>query len=64
MRLPMIREDDGSVAMLECELCGSTLYRGEMYYHVNGEVFCPACLEDYARVYLEPYMCVAGEEWL
>ena len=63
MRLPVIREDDGSVAMLECELCGSTLYRGETYYRVNGEVFCPGCLEDYARLYLEPYVCVAGEEW-
>jgi len=61
MRFCAVREDDGAVQAAECRLCGDAIYRGEEYYRINGETFCTACLEDYARHVFAAYLCVGGE---
>lgn len=53
-------EEDGSREAAECDLCGGTIYQGQSYYRVNGEVICEDCLGDYARRMLAPWRC--GEE--
>ena len=40
----------------QCQYCGGEIYRGEEYYYINAEVFCPNCLEDYARRYFAPFL--------
>ena len=53
---------DRESAVCECELCGAEIYGGE-YYCLNGQIICPDCLEEYARHYFAPYLCLGGEEW-
>lgn len=62
MRFPRVREEEGQLAAMECELCGGDIGGGEDYYLVNGQVFCEDCLADYARRYFAPYRCRGGED--
>lgn len=62
MRFPMTREEDGSMAVYECELCGGELYAGEECYFINGEVVCEDCLGEYARQVFRSFARHIGEE--
>lgn len=62
MRMSRIREADGTVTAAQCRLCGAEIYGGGAYYQVNGQVFCPDCLEEYARGYFAPFLCEGGED--
>lgn len=62
MRMTSVREADGTVTAAECRLCGGEIYRGEAYYQINGQVFCTGCLEEFARGYFAPFLCVGGED--
>lgn len=61
MRFCTVREEDGTAQAAECRLCGDAIYRGEEYYHINGESICCACLEDYARETFAAFLRVGGE---
>lgn len=28
-----------------CDICGETLYEGDTYYDIGGEMWCPECLK-------------------
>lgn len=62
MRLPLPYEEDGSVAMYECSLCGGELYMGQTCYFINGEAVCEDCLADYARQFFGGFARRIGEE--
>lgn len=32
----------------QCDICGESLFEGEAYFEINGEIFCEFCLE---RIY-------------
>lgn len=61
MRFCAIRQEDGAVEAALCHLCGDTIYRGEAYYHINGQHICCACLEDYARQVFAAFLRTGGE---
>ena len=62
MRFPVLYEEDGSVVMGECCLCGDELYMGQQCYHINGQTICEDCLADYARQYFKSFARRLGEE--
>lgn len=62
MRFCTVKEADGSAAAQECSLCGDTIYRGEDYYQVNGQVVCTGCLTEFAEGYFAPFLCTGGED--
>lgn len=64
MRLPIVREEDGSAVCAECSLCGDELYLGEQCYHINGQTVCEDCLGEYARQVFAPFAGRLGEEEL
>jgi hypothetical protein len=33
-----------------CDVCGGEIYKGEDYYHINGEDWCEDCTESCGRV--------------
>ncbi|MEG0780618.1 MAG: hypothetical protein RRY95_06150 [Oscillospiraceae bacterium] len=45
-----------------CSLCGRRLGAGELYFSINGSVFCDDCLPDYARAEFLPFRHYCGEE--
>ena len=62
MRFCTVKEADGSAAAQECSLCGDTIYRGEDYYQVNGQVVCTGCLTEFAEGYFAPFLWTGGED--
>lgn len=45
-----------------CTLCGGELYRGDVYWVVNGAAVCRDCLGDYAAEFFAAHRRVCGEE--
>ena len=62
MRLPLPCEDDGSIALYECALCGDEMYMGQSAYFINGEAICEDCLGAYARSYFSGFIREIGRE--
>ena len=62
MRFARTREDDGTMQVGECELCGGEIGHGSEYYLINGQVFCEDCLMEYAKQYFAPFLCRGGED--
>jgi len=62
VRLPRIREADGSCRAGLCSCCREEIYVGEGYYRIQGEAVCRYCLPEFARRYFAPCLCAAGEE--
>ena len=47
-----------------CALCDGEIYRGEEYYHINGQAVCRDCLAEYAVQVFAPYLVKGGgEKW-
>lgn len=46
-----------------CALCDGEIYRGEKYYHINGQAVCRDCLAEYAVQVFAPYLVKGGEKW-
>lgn len=38
--------DDEEVEPVECG-CGNTLYVGDEYYEIDGQIWCPECIDDF-----------------
>lgn len=55
MKLPKVREADGTRTAAWCDRCGEEIYEGTDFYRVNGETVCEDCLCDYARELLALY---------
>lgn len=45
-----------------CGECGGEICPGESYWQINGGLICAGCLSEYARLELEPFRRVRGEE--
>ncbi len=43
-----------------CALCDGEIYRGEKYYHINGQAVCRDCLAEYAVQVFAPYLVKGG----
>ena len=43
-----------------CALCDGEIYRGEEYYHINGQAVCRDCLAEYAVQVFAPYLVNGG----
>ena len=43
-----------------CALCDGEIYRGEEYYHINGQAVCRDCLAEYAVQVFAPYLVKGG----
>ena len=41
--------DSGRGGQARCGLCGGELYPGDLYFLLEGQRICEACLERYAR---------------
>lgn len=39
---------------VHCVLCRGEIWPGEVYFQLDGQRVCEACLERYARVYFAP----------
>ena len=44
----------------KCALCDGEIYRGEKYYHINGQAVCRDCLAEYAVQVFAPYLVKGG----
>ena len=44
-----------------CRLCRGELYRGDIFWRIEGSLICEDCLDDFARRYFAPWR-TTGED--
>ena len=45
-----------------CSLCAQDIYIGEEMWRLNGQTVCRDCFPAFARILLQPYTLICGEE--
>lgn len=50
---------DETEEIIECG-CGEIVREGEEYYVLDGEIWCPKCIDDYVNDFLDDHKKVVG----